>query len=245
MSYEPRIDAVLASKPKLIPVMITLTVKNGPDLRERMAHLKNSWKKMIAARRRGKSGKCHDGLIEWNKVEGALRSIEVTKGKDGWHPHIHCFALVSDWIDQAKLSEEWKKITGDSFVVGVTLCKNGVRAGLIESVKYALKFADLNPLEIWEVFKAADGSRFFDPSGVLRGVPEPDIDSDDLDLEGDYREFLALWDWARSAFQMMPVPAPPFPIGGPSAKHWQADFPRRPSSPKPRNLHRKRQGLPA
>ena len=36
-----------------------------------------------------------------------------------WHPHIHMFALVDQWIDQQEFSEYWHSLTGDSMVVDV------------------------------------------------------------------------------------------------------------------------------
>jgi hypothetical protein len=207
LGYAAKVDAVMQQFPKLIPAMITLTIQNGPDLAERIAHFKAAWKKMIEAKRRGKSEKCHHERIEWNKVEGALRSIEVTNKGNGWHVHAHVFCLLSDWIDQAALSEEWKRFTGDSFIVGVTLCKNGVVPGLVETVKYAVKFSDMDPLQLWDVFTAANGSRFFDAQGALRGVPEPEIDQDDLEgLSGPYRDFMAVWMWARKGYRIIDLP---------------------------------------
>ena len=47
---------------------------------------------------------------------------------DEWHPHIHMFALVDQWIDQQEFSEYWHSITGDSMVVGCTQGKERKRA---------------------------------------------------------------------------------------------------------------------
>jgi plasmid rolling circle replication initiator protein Rep len=30
-----------------------------------------------------------------------------------WHPHIHMFALVDQWIDQQEISEYWHSLSGD------------------------------------------------------------------------------------------------------------------------------------
>ena len=40
-----------------------------------------------------------------------------------WHPHIHMFALVDQWIDQQEFSEYWHSVTGDSMVVDVRRAK--------------------------------------------------------------------------------------------------------------------------
>lgn len=194
-AYQPKIELVMAQYPKLIPVMITLTVKNGEDLLERILHLKSSWSRMLAAKRKGASGAERHNLIEWNKVVGSLRAMEITMGKDGlWHPHFHVFALLTEYINQPMLSAEWERFSGDSKIVGVTRCRGGIKAGLLEVLKYSCKFASLTPELTLHVHRVCNGSRLIDPQGILRGVPEPDIDSDSIEgLTGPYRDFLAKW----------------------------------------------------
>ena len=135
-------------------------------------------------------------MIEWNKVHGSIRAIEVTWNKKAkeWHPHIHVFALVSEYISQMHLSAEWERFTGDSMIVDVRKCKNGIVPGLIEVLKYVSKPSELTPELLFKLYETAKGSRFVDRQGCLRGVPEPCIDSDDDDgLHGPFRDFIALW----------------------------------------------------
>jgi hypothetical protein len=204
--YAEKVTAVTASKPDLIPAMITLTVKNGDDLAERFAHLKAAWHRMQVAKRKGASNSGRHARIEWNKVEASIRAIEVTRKASGWHPHIHVFALLSEYIDQPALSEEWRNFTGDSFVVGVTKCKGGIVPGLIECLKYASKLTELSPEDVLHVYRTCKGSRFTDPQGLLRGVPEPDIRQDDTEgLSGPYRDFLALWCRSKAGYDLRPM----------------------------------------
>lgn len=208
-AYEPKVETVLATEPGLIPAMVTLTVKNGGDLVERIEHLKRSWSLMLAARRRGASASSRNKLVQWNHVAGSIRAMEITAGKDGsWHPHFHVFVLLRAYIDQAQLSSQWEEWTGDSKIVGVTKCRGGVRAGLSEVLKYVLAFADLSNEQTFEVHQACQGHRLFDAQGLLRGVPEPDIDSDSLEgLSGPYRDFLALWLWGEQKYDLRPYSA--------------------------------------
>ena len=107
-----------------IPAMVTLTVKNGHDLQERLKHLKKAYSKMLEARRKGASASGRHSAVEWNCVVGAVRSIEITRSEEsGWHPHAHVFVLLHSYIDHATLAAEWERFTGDSFVVGITKCK--------------------------------------------------------------------------------------------------------------------------
>lgn len=194
VAYHRKIEAITAAEPALIPAMVTLTVKNGPDLAERLQHLKTAWKRMMEDKRRGASESGRHRPVEWNKVRGSIRAIEVTKGDTGWHPHIHCFTLLSGYVDQKRLSAEWERYTGDSKIVGITKCRNGIVRGLIECLKYASKLTEMNPADILHTHYTAAGSRFTDPQGCLRGVPEPDIRVDsDEGLTGPYQDFIALW----------------------------------------------------
>ena len=108
--YVQRIDEVLTQNRKLKPVLITLTVKNGSDLRERADHLLNAFRKLLERRRDFiKKGR---GYNEFCKVQGAMYSYEkhIQRKKTGeWHPHIHMFALVDSWIDQQEFAEYWQK----------------------------------------------------------------------------------------------------------------------------------------
>ena len=121
--YVQRIDEVLTQNRKLKPVLITLTVKNGSDLRERADHLLNAFRKLLDRRRDFiKKGR---GYNEFCKVQGAMYSYENTYNeKTGeWHPHIHMFALVDSWIDQQEFAEYWQSLTGDSYIVDVRRAK--------------------------------------------------------------------------------------------------------------------------
>lgn len=201
-AYKPKVETVLQAMPHLIPAMVTLTIKNRDDLADGLGHLKDSWTRMMTAKRLGKSANCRNGAVEWNKVQGSIRAIEVTRKDKGWHPHIHAFVLLEEYISHEMLSKEWERFTGDSFVVGIKRCDNGIVPGLIETLKYVSKLADLTPENALEVYRVAKGSRFTDPQGVLRGVAEPDICDDDEDENcvGPYRDFMALWGFRSESY---------------------------------------------
>ena len=121
--YTERVDEVLKKKRKLKPVLITFTVKNGENLAERSEHLMKSFRTLLERRRDYlKKGR---GFNEFCKINGAMYSYENTfnESTKEWHPHIHLFALLDDWIDQEALSETWHEITGDSFVVDIRKVK--------------------------------------------------------------------------------------------------------------------------
>jgi hypothetical protein len=205
-AYAAKVAVIQDMNPGLIPCMITLTIKNGPNLRERLVHLRASWSRMVAANRKGKLGKERHAAIEWNKVAGSIKAIEakIGKGSGLWHPHIHAFALVTEDISKFHLSAEWERFTGDSIIVHISPCDKGIVPGLIEVLKYVSKPSELSPELLFELYESAKGSRFVDPQGCLRGVPEPCIDSDDDDgLHGPFRDFIALW--SRGSYSLQSV----------------------------------------
>jgi plasmid rolling circle replication initiator protein Rep len=182
--YTERVDEVLSKNRKLKPVLITFTVKNGTDLGERSSHLIKSFRSLLERRRDYlKKGR---GFNEFCKIDGAMYSYENTfnESTKEWHPHIHLFALLDEWIDQEQLSELWHEITGDSFIVDVRKVKktkdSGYAKAAAEVCKYALKFGDLTVENTWEAFKVLKGKRLSGAFGSLWGVKIPDNPADDI-----------------------------------------------------------------
>ena len=203
--YVERIDQVLQENRKLKPVLITLTVKNGSNLAERSEHLMKSFRTLLERRRDyEKKGR---GFNEFCKVQGAMYSYENTfNEKTGeWHPHIHMFALVDQWIDQQEFSEYWHSVTGDSMVVDVRRAKrekgHGYSKAAAEVCKYALKFGDLSVEKTWEAFKVLKGKRLTGSFGLLWGVKIPDRMTDDMP-EGDlpYLEMLYKFAYGKQSY---------------------------------------------
>lgn len=176
--YQERVDHVLAQNKRLKPVFITLTVKNGSDLSERMSHLKKAFKTLVDRRR--DSLKKKRGYCEFSKLDGAVFSYELTRNEKTkeWHPHIHMFALANEWIDRDALINEWFSVTGDSTVVDVRRVKKDKELGygkaFAEVFKYCLKFSDLSLGDTWEGFKGLRGQRLTAAFGSLYGVKIPE-----------------------------------------------------------------------
>ena len=184
----PKVEQVINENRSRIPVMVTFTVKNGPDLQERFNHLRNAHRRLNQRRRNALKGQLHS---EWSKVAGGITSYEFTKKDEGdWHPHIHALVMLDDFIDQKALSAEWLDITGDSFVVDIRRIRSNpnaggldIASGLLEVCKYALKFHDMTLPDTWLAFQVLRTRRLVDSFGVLRGVQIPDNLLDDP-LEG-------------------------------------------------------------
>lgn len=178
-AYLPRYEAIRAARPDLRPFLVTLTVKDGPDLAERFRHLVASQRELWKRRQR-KRGSVLDG------VEGAVWSYEVKRGTGSgeWHPHLHMVALGRDAPDQAQLAREWQSITGDSFIVDVRpIDQADPASGFLEVFKYALKFSTMAPADTYEAFRVLTGRRLVGSAGCFLGVEVPEQLTDEP-LEG-------------------------------------------------------------
>lgn len=168
--------------------LVTLTVKNGPDLFERFSHLKNAFKRL---RQRGR-----DGYGLWAGVAGAVWSVEFTKSAEGWHPHIHMIVATPKgsgpirWGQGSQLATDWLSVTGDSFITHSEQIRgegSELAAGLCEVLKYALKFSGLDLADNLHAYEALRGKRLTQASGCFYGLELPEND-DLLDdpLDGPY-----------------------------------------------------------
>ena len=175
-AYLDRLHVVLADNPDLKLSLLTLTVKDGEDLGERFRHLTNSFRSMQQARRSYLRGK--GPHVELAKIEGAVGSYEFKRGKNSgqWHPHVHMVVLHRADLDPRKLSDEWHKFTGDSFIVDVTPFHDDkpLVDGFLEVFKYALKFSDMPLEDNWSGFRTLAGKRLVFSFGLFWGVEVPE-----------------------------------------------------------------------
>ena len=180
-AYLARWEAIQLQKPALRPFLVTLTVKDGPDLAERFQHLKKSQQELWMRKHRGR-GSVLDG------VEGAVWSYEIKRGSGSgvWHPHLHMIALAECEPSAELLSREWHEITGDSFIVDVRpISQDDPVSGFIEVFKYAVKFSDQEPADTVHAWETLRGKRLLASAGCFRGVEVPDELTDDCaDVEG-------------------------------------------------------------
>lgn len=179
-SYLNRWQVVKAEKPALRPFLVTLTVKNGGMLSERLRHLQGAHRRLWKRRNNRDYG--HSVMAS---VEGGVWSYEVKRGKGSglWHPHVHGIWLAEDMPDAAALSAEWLELTGDSHRVDVRPIVGDEAEGFCEVFKYALKFSDMTTEDTWSAFQVLRGERLMDSAGVFRGVHVPDELTDDM-LDG-------------------------------------------------------------
>ena len=182
-AYLERFEVICRELPLLRPYLLTLTVKDGPDLPERWQHLTRSFKVLQKHRHRWLSKVRGAPWTEFSKVQGAVGSYEVKRGKGSglWHPHIHMVALCESPIDPVVLKREWEAITGDSFMIDVRPFRPGQEPaeGFMEVFKYAVKFSDLSLADNWQVAQFLRATRLLFSLGVFRGVQIPESLTDE------------------------------------------------------------------
>ena len=88
-AYLQRFELLRARNPSLRAYLVTLTVKDGPELAERFNHLVKSQRELWKQKQRGR-GSPLDG------VSGAVWSYEIKRGTGSgqWHPHLHMIVLA-------------------------------------------------------------------------------------------------------------------------------------------------------
>ena len=175
-AYLARYQAVAADRPLLVPYLVTLTIKNGDDLAERLRHLRKAMRALFQARRHYRQGLAPH--TEFCRSEAGFHSIEVTNQGKGWHPHVHMVWLCSSPPDAEVLAAEWLRITGDSHIVDVRPISDPV-TGFLEVCKYAVKFSGLALPDLWHAYRVLSRQRLIDSHGLFRGVVIPESLTDE------------------------------------------------------------------
>jgi len=157
---------------------VTLTVKNGEDLKERFSHLHKAQRELWKRKQRGRG-------CSIDSIKGAVWSYEFKRGaKSGiWHPHLHMVALCETPPDARALSAEWHGITGDSLIVDVRpISQEDPVSGFVEVFKYAVKFSDQSAEDTVHCWRTLKGKRLLESAGCFRGVDVPeDLTDEPLD----------------------------------------------------------------
>lgn len=198
--YEARVTQVMAEKTDLVPVLVTLTVKNGPDLAERTKHLDSAVSRMIKNRSNSLAGGRHQTCF--SVIDGGAGAFEFKRGKNSglWHPHLHMIGLVPSETDLLQLewdmSEEWRKLTKDSQNVDVrpmyTSLEEGYFKAICEVFRYALKFGEMQIEDQVHAYKILRGKRLVRAFGSLYGVVVPDDLNDSIEDELKLKPYIDL-----------------------------------------------------
>jgi len=190
------LPAIQQAYPSAKWIYLTLTVKNlePTEVRQMISHLNASFVRMTKR-------EAWPGL-------GWVRSLEMTRGKDGSaHPHIHALVMVpasyfgKGYLTHDKWVQLWRSCARLDYdpMVNVQTVKpkaaglEGLHGALVETFKYSIKPSDMVADEIWfwEVTKQLHKTRFIGLGGCLRGffsVDEPETDDDLIHADGETGE---------------------------------------------------------
>lgn len=193
---------VIAAFPKHRWLFLTLTLRNCKltDLRETLDAANKAFQRLTQ-------------LKAW-PAEGWIKSVEVTRGKDGSsaHPHFHCLLLVKPsffthgYLSQAKWVEMWQKSLRVDYkpILDVQAVKpNSSPVALIpEILKYQTKESDLVADQDWflEYTNQMRKTRAIATGGVLREYFR-DLEREPEDLigkeeaEGEVDEGYLYFEW--------------------------------------------------
>ena len=183
-AYE-NLPKVLSDYPEGRWIFLTLTVRNCQltDLRTTLDHLNKSFRRLTHL-------KCFPGI-------GWIKSVEVTRGRDGKsaHPHLHCLILLKDsYYKEDYLSKsDWIALWKQSLKVDYSpvLDVKAIRSesspvGLIaEILKYQCKESDLVASQEWFIVyqEQVNRTRAVAVGGVLRDYFK-ELEEDPEDLIG-------------------------------------------------------------
>jgi len=112
------------------PKLVTLTLPNVADLT-----------KVVVQRLRAAATRLFRRKRWASRIRGGIYSIEAVNKGRGWHVHVH-MVVDADYLPHRELSEDWRKVTGDAFIVDVRRAWSPQ-----EALKYILKYL-LKPPQI-------------------------------------------------------------------------------------------------
>lgn len=190
-------------------LFLTLTVRNCElaDLRYVVDGMGQAWQRLTK-------------LKAWPAL-GFIRSLEVTRGKDGSaHPHYHCLLMVKSsyfthgYIKQAQWSDMWRKSLRVDYTPIVNIKSLKILSSYVdnravcETLKYSVKPSDLTADPMWldGLTKAMHKTRSVTLGGVFKQYlsesdPEDLIhveDDEDVELDATGYHLFAEWElWVK------------------------------------------------
>jgi hypothetical protein len=160
---------------------LTLTMPNAPTLESGLKRLKKSF----TAFKRKKAFKEH--------IHGYIGAFEYTYNPktNDFHVHLHLIVLRGKFWNQADISDSWREVTGDAFIVDIREVKDAHK-GAKELAKYIVKSADLMKMpddKFREVVGMRKGTRMFISGGCFYNVKFDELDDPDADAADVFNQF--------------------------------------------------------
>lgn len=130
---------------------VTLTIRSGHHLSERLDHLIQSFRRLRQRKL-------------WKKSQlFGYYVIEITRGPPGWHPHLHIISY-GYFLPWQKLLSDWTSVTSDSLHLHINVIRQGTSISDYIA-KYVSKLPAVSPADAAEIDNATHGRRLFSPFG--------------------------------------------------------------------------------
>lgn len=197
--WKARFFDAMAKAPETVPeletaawLLLTLTVRNVEitDLRDTLSSMGKAWHRMANRKAGPLSG-----------VGGWIRSVEVTRAKDGKaHPHFHVLLAVPPsyfgkrYVPKAEWAKAWRDAARLDYdpVVDIRRIKargenTPIQVAAAEVLKYTTKSADLLEDKDWtlEFFRQTFRTRAIASGGWLKNALREDEETQQDLLEGE------------------------------------------------------------
>lgn len=201
MMYQ-KYDELRSQYPTHRFILLTLTLENPPitELRSTLQEMNKAWKRLTMRK-------------EFSVVDGWIRTTEVTRDKERpnthAHPHFHCLLMVKpsyfthNYIKQMDWVRLWASVLQVDYLPNVDIrvvkkkgkTKGGlmtdedIRSGVVETLKYAVKPADIMGDEsqasnewFFELTRQTHKLRFVATGGALKDALKDATDLTNQDM---------------------------------------------------------------
>lgn len=164
-----RAQARMVTEGQRYAYMVTYTVTDGPDLGERLEHLKESkkaFRKMGQKRQDSTRSKGEAG-----KIKAAVSTIEIKRGKNSrlWHTHCHDLVFTDKPIDFRVYDQEVLRKLRSRY--GKKIPEHEMRNAALHLVKFQGKIVPASKVS-FEWFQASDGDSMNISIDPIRHVPK-------------------------------------------------------------------------
>jgi hypothetical protein len=216
VSYHKKTEQLVreasAQESELRAYFVTLTKKHGVSLEETYTDFARSVTRLVNRRR--DAMKAREGSVKhayalqsvMASVSAGVFSFEVKRGSGSglWNVHTHGLLLSTEAIDGARLSAEWHKLTGDSYIVDVQEIGTDNVKALCEVLKYSVKFSEMTLEDNFEAAMTLQNKRLIRSFGDYYGLkPDDSADIDDATvLDSPYIE--QLYSYTRGSYVVVP-----------------------------------------
>ena len=123
----------------------------------------SGWNPEAASEIMNQAMQLYESMIKAGWLHGVIASLEVGEVGALWHVHMVAYC---EYIDQQDLSEAWASITGGDSIVHIREFKTAGEA-IREGLKYAAKFANLQPSQLADLHHSLKGKRRVRSRGVF------------------------------------------------------------------------------